>query len=210
MSVSITKEGLVKASGEINPNLLSRYVAPGTGSPTSTSTAGRTKYYGDYGIIIPATENADTYFNLFMKQQLTANAKYTISCNVSGLLEGGYYNFPLFTQSNTAMGILQLNHNGLCSLTFTMTYTGAQTASTVGSETVYRCFMDDTARTIPSGQGAITVTHFKLEAGEIATPWCPYTNDPNYAGDICGFTEIDATQCSIGKNCVTATEFIEW
>jgi hypothetical protein len=208
MSINITKQGIINASGQINPNLLSRYVAPGQQNPGATSTAGRTNYYGDYGIIIPATENADTYFRLFLKQQLTANAKYTISCNVSGLLDGGYYNFPLFAQGNTSMGILQLNHNGLCSLTFTMTY-GTQTAVTVGSETVYICFMDDTARTIPSGQGPITVTHFKLEAGEIATPWCPYTNDPNYVGDICGFTEIDATKCSIGKNCITATEFIE-
>lgn len=209
MSVSITKEGLVKASGEINPNLLSRYVAPGQGSPTSTSTAGRTQYYGDYGIIIPATENADTYFRLFLKQQLTANAKYTISCNVSGLLDGSYYRFPLFAQGNTSMGVLQLDHNGLCTLTFTMTY-GTQTAISAGSETIYICFMDDSVRALASGQGAITVTHFKLEAGEIATPWCPYTNDPNYTGDICGFTEIDATQCSIGENCITATDFIEW
>ena len=209
MSVNITKQGVVNASGNTNPNLLSRYVAPGAGNPGATSASGRTQYYGDYGIIIPATQNSDTYFNLFMKQQLTLNAKYTISCNVSGLLDGGYYYFPLFAQANTSMGLLKLDHNGLCSLTFTMTY-DAQTAATVGSETVYRCFMDDIQRNIVSGQGAITVTHFKLEAGEVATPWCPYTADSNYVGDICGFTEIDATQCSIGENCVTATEFIEW
>lgn len=209
MAVNITKQGIINASGNINPNLLSRYVAPGGQNPGATSNAGRTKYYGDYGIIIPATENADTYFRLFLKQKLTANAKYTISCNVSGLLDGGYYNFPLFAQGNTSMGILKLDHNGLCTLTFTMTY-GTQTAVTVGSETVYICFMDDIARTIKSGQEPITVTHFKLESGEVATPWCPYTLDPNYVGDTCGFTEIDATQCSIGENCISATDFIEW
>ena len=209
MSVNITQQGIVNASGNVNPNLLSRYVTPGQGSPGATSTAGRTQYYADYGIIIPATENADTYFRLFLKQQLTANAKYTISCNVSGLLDGSYYRFPLFSQGNTSMGVLQLDHNGLCTLTFTMTYS-TQTAVSVGSETVYICFMDDSARALASGQGAITITHFKLEAGEIATPWIPYTADPNYVGTTCGFTEIDATQCSIGENCVTATEFIEW
>lgn len=209
MSVSISKQGIVSASGGVNPNLFSRYVAPGQGSPGSTSTAGRTQYYGDYGILIPATENADTYFRLFLKQQLTSNAKYTISCNVSGLLDGSYYRFPLFSQGNTSMGVLQLDHNGLCSLTFTMTYS-TQTAVTVGSETVYICFMDDSVRAIASGQGTITVNNFKLEAGEIATPWIPATTDPNYAGDTCGFTEIGATQCSIGKECITATEFIEY
>jgi len=53
-----------------NPNLLNEYVTPGQGVPGATSTGGRTNYYGKYGIIIPATENADTYFRLFLKQQL--------------------------------------------------------------------------------------------------------------------------------------------
>ena len=159
-------------------NLLSRYVVPGQNNPTNTSTAGRTTYYGDYGIIIPAAENADTYFRLFLKEQLVANETYTISCQVSGLLEGSFYRFPLFGQGNTSMGMLQLNHNGLCSLTFTMTYSGAQTAVTTGSETVYILFMDDAGRSLSTGQGPITVTNFKIEKGSVATPWVPATTDP--------------------------------
>ena len=121
---------------------------------------------GKYGIIIPATENADTYFRLFLNKQLTANATYTISCHVSGLKEGSVYNFPLFAQGNASMGVLKLDHNGLCSLTFTMTY-GTQTAVTVDGRTVYIMFMDDSSRIIASGQGAITVTNFKLEEGSM-------------------------------------------
>jgi len=79
-----------------NENLLTRYVTPGQASPTSTATAGRTKYYGDYGIIIPAQESADTYFRLFLKEKLTLNEVYTISCQASGLLNGSYIRFPLF------------------------------------------------------------------------------------------------------------------
>lgn len=162
-------------------NLLSRYVVPGQNGPTSTATSGRTNWLGDYKIKIPATENADTYFRLFTTKQLTANTVYTISCQVDGLLDGSYYNFPLFAQGNTGMGVLQLNHNGLCSLTFTMTYGTQTTATGANGETVYICFMDDISRSLASGQGAITLSNFKLEEGSIATPWIPNSADALYS-----------------------------
>lgn len=161
-------------------NLLSRYVSPGQQNPNVTSTAGRTNYYGDYGIIIPATENADTYFRLYLKEQLVTNETYTISCNVSGLLNGSYYRFPLFSQGNTSMGVLNIDHNGICSLTFQMTYS-TQSAVNVGNETVYVCFMDDSARALASGQGSITLTNFKIEKGTNVTPWFPASTDPIYS-----------------------------
>ena len=208
MATNISKQGIASASGNVNLNLLSRYTVPGQNGPTNHSTAGRTEYYGDYGIIIPATENADTYFRLFLKQTLTNNAIYTISCNAEGLLAGTVYNFPLFAQNNTSMGLLVIDHNGLCSLTFTMTYS-TQTAVTVGDETVYICFMDDSGRNLSSGQGAITLSHFKIEEGSIATPWVPANTDPIYVGDCCGFTEIDKTSASIAKEYMSATQFYE-
>ena len=152
-----------------NKNLLSNYVTPGQNAPGSTTTAGRTNYYGNYGIIIPAVENADTYFRLFLKQQLVQGQTYTISCYVSGLLSGSYYNFPLFAQGNTSMGVLQLNHNGLCYLTFTMNSSSQPTVTTPEGITVYICFMDDSARALASGQGAIIINGFKLEEGNSCT-----------------------------------------
>lgn len=206
---NISKQGIVTATSYANPNLLSRYVSPGQAAPGSTATSGRTKYYGDYGIIIPATESADTYFRLFLKEKLVQNERYTISCQVSGLLSGSYYNFPLFTQSNTSMGLLKLNQNGLCCMTFTMTY-GTQTAVTIGDETVYICFMDDAARTIASGQGAITVTNFKIEEGTVPTPWVPASTDPIYVADHSSMFEIDDI-CKIHKNGnIQAYQFIEF
>ena len=165
-------KGLVlhyKLDNIVKPNLLSEYVVPGQKAPGSTVASGQTNYYGKYGIIFPATTNADTYFRLFLKQQLAQGTTYTISCSVSGLLPGSFYNFPLFAQGNTSMGVLQLNHNGLCSLTFTMNNSAQNTATTPEGDTVYICFMDDSNRTLVSGQGPITVTGFKLEEGNTAT-----------------------------------------
>lgn len=188
-------------------NLLSRYVVPGMASPTSTAAGGKTTWLGDYKITIPATENADTYFRLFTTKQLTANATYTISCKVDGLLSGSYYRFPLYAQNNTAMGVLNLDHNGLCSLTFTMTY-GTQTAATgANGETVYICFMDDSTRAIASGQGAITLSNFKLEEGSKVTPWSPASTDTLATTlNINGTTEYDTSGfCNNGTRTGTFT-----
>ena len=167
-------------NGSGQENLLSRYVSAGQNAPGSTSNGGRTLYYGDYGIQIPATENADTYFRLFLKEQLVVGDTYTISCHASGLLSGTYYRFPLFAQGNTSMGVLDINHNGLNQLTFTMNSSSQTAVQVSSSETVYICFMDDSGRSIASGQGTITLTNFKIEKGSKVTPWIPASTDPRY------------------------------
>ena len=213
MEVKKLSQGLVlhyplNRQGWGQENLLSRYVVPGQAGPTSTAAGGRTTWLGDYKITIPATENADTYFRLFTTKQLTANATYTISCQVSGLKEGSYYRFPLYAQNNTGMGVLQLDHNGLCSLTFTMTY-GTQTAATGASgETVYICFMDDSARSIASGQGAITVSDFKLEEGSTVAPWCPNSSDT--LATTMGLNSTTEYDCSGFCNNGTRTGTFSW
>lgn len=196
---NISKQGIVTATSHANPNFLIRRINAG----------GQTVANGDYSIKLPATTSADTYFSTFLKERLVEGTVYTISCMVSGLIDGTYYNFPLFVQSNSAMGMLKINHNGLCCMTFTMNST-TQTATTIDGETVYKCLMDDNGRNIASGQGAIILTDFKIEEGSIPTPWVPASTDPIYVADRSSMFEIDDI-CKIHKNGnIQALEFIEF
>ena len=206
---NISKTGIVTSTGYSNANLATRYVSPGGGAPGSTTAAGRTQYYGDYGIIIPAETSADTYFRLFFKEELTQNTVYTLSCYAQGLITDTYYRFPLFAQANSSMGLLSIDHNGLCTITFTMTYTGTITSYSIDGGTVYTCLMDDINRNIASGQGPITLTQFKLEKGSVPTPWVPCSTDPLFLSQSDGLFEIDDI-CKIHKiGCIQAYEFIE-
>lgn len=183
--VKLLSQGLIlhyplDRNGWGQDNIASKYVVPGSNAPTTTTTAGRTVYIGDYSIKIPATENADTYFSIYYSKPLESGKIYTLSGTVSGIVSGTYYRFPLFQQSNTSMGVWQLDHNGICSLTFTMNYTGTIPTSTVSGVTYYRMFMDDSGRNIASGQGDIIISNIKLEEGSKVTNWIPNVNDSLY------------------------------
>ena len=176
------------------PNLLSKYVSPGQANPGVTTTAGRTNYLGNYSIQIPAAENADTYFRLFLTKQLIQNNKYTFSCYVSGLKEGTYYNFPFFAQGNTGMGVIHLDHNGLNTVTFTMNSSAQNAITDPEGKTVYIMFMDDSGRSIASGQQPFQITQMKLEKGDKVTEWIPNESDPLYSA--LGYDSNIESDCS--------------
>ena len=194
---------LQKGNLQINPNLLSQYVTPGQAAPGSTATAGRTIYLENYGIQIPATENADTYFRFFLISQLTTGTKYTFSCYVDGLINGTYYNFPFFAQGNASMGYIQLNHNGLNQVTFTMTNQTQTAVTDPQGRTIYIMFMDDNGRNIATGQGAFQIRKCKLEVGDKATPWIPNITDSIYT--IYGFISDESL-----SNPIKANQFYEY
>lgn len=210
MGVEIIKQGIWVADGSETGENLARYVTTGGNSPGNTSVAGRTNFYDSYGIIIPATENADTYFSIWYDTPLVNGQIYTLSGQVSGLLESSYYNFPLFAQNNSAMGMIKFNQNGLCYLTFTMNYSGSIPTATVNGKTFYRMFMDDNGRALASGQGKILIKNIKLEKGSKPTPWLPNQSDSIYVSSTVPFVETDkGNKLYIGQDYIDANQFYE-
>ena len=210
MAVNINKQGIWTANGNETKKNLVRYVTTGGNSPGNTSVAGRTNFYDSYGIIIPATENADTYFSIWYDTPLDNGQVYTLSAEVSGLLNGSYYHFPLFAQGNSAMGLIKINQNGLCSLTFTMNYTGTIQTATINGKTFYRMFMDDNGRALASGQGKILIKNIKLEKGSKPTPWLPNQSDSIYISSTVPFIETDeGNKLYIGQDYIDANQFYE-
>ena len=211
MGVDLSKQSIWIADGsEVNRNIATQYVMPGGNQPKMTSVAGRTNYIQDYGIKIPATENADTYFSIWYDSPLQNNKTYTLSAIVSGLLDNSRYNFPLFAQNNSTMGVLEINHNGLCFLTFTMNYSGSITTISFEGKTLYRLFMDDISRNIASGQGPIFINNIKLEQGDKPTPWLPNINDSKYISSTVPFTENNNNnKLYIGNSWISANQFYQ-
>lgn len=210
MGVNINKQGVWIANGNETKKNLVRYVTTGGNSPGNTSVAGRTNFYDSYGIIIPATENADTYFSIWYDTPLDNGQVYTLSAEVSGLLNGSYYNFPLFAQNNSTMGLIKFNQNGLCCLTFTMNYTGTIRTATINGKTFYRMFMDDNGRALASGQSKILIKNIKLEKGSKPTPWLPNSLDSVYVSSTVPFIETNKdNKLYIGQNYINANQFYQ-
>ena len=187
MSTNITKQGLACASGQINPNLLA----------------------GSYLTNKLDTDGSKTLtYTCPDRSLLKAGTKVTVSVdievyNVATMRRIGVE--PSFTSSSGTMYIGAwttdtTNRKERISNTVTLAYD----AINLSQNGIYIQNV-----TFNSG-GYIILRNPKLEISDHPTPWCPNINDNIYVGDICGFTEIDATQCSIGENCITATEFIEW
>lgn len=126
---------------EISQGLVLHYkldgLSQGSGNNlvTGLTKGGQTTVVGN--TIVTSGENADTYFKINLSSALILNKSYTIGIDAENLPDGGYFNFPIGAQNNTA-GAIRL-YNGHNELTF------------VANDTIVNCgtslMMDDNART---------------------------------------------------------------
>lgn len=190
---NITQQGIVNASGQVNPNLFS-WSNKGASVITLNN-------YNNTGSFTQFT-NCLTF-----DASTTIGTTYTVSfwaSSPNGTTALHVYNSngsPRYFNFSTKL----TNNLGTEWQYFTYTFTntdkgsGSTTASVVNRIEIY----------MPSQMGG-QVKEIKIEEGSVATPWVPASTDSSYAGDICGFTELGGNICSIGEQCITANQFIEW
>jgi hypothetical protein len=183
------KEGLVKASGNVNKNLF------------SWNNRGATE------ITLNNYQNTGSFtqFNncLTFDPSTKIGTKYTISLwarSVNGTTKLQLYNAnstPRYFYFSTVL----TESLGADWQYFTYTFTNQDRGSgnILNRIEIY----------MPSQMGG-QVKEIKIEQGEVATPWVPASTDSSYTGDTCGFTELGGNICKIGEECISATNFIEW
>lgn len=206
MSVNISQQGIASASGQVNPNLVPNQGLFTKENPyilTTTSNDGYRWLSGSNFEVKPST----TYmYSVYCDGELASahtGAQGTFSMwlylcndgNASKSASGSYDSAVNFNSGNYSH--VQIGNRHI----WKYTTTASQRYMSI--------------RLNNYGTGGVTHKYwgFKIEEGTVATPWIPNVNDTNYVGDICGFTEslsLTSEQVSIGENCITATEFIEW
>lgn len=190
MSVNITQQGIVNASGNINANLL------------------KDSYY----TLTLQTDGSVSYQCTIPDiSKIKNGVSLVISCdielyNVKSMSRIGAE--PSFTTSGSTnwIGVWTNNIANRKERIFAV-HTMSGDATGVGQRGIYIQGV-----TFNSG-GYIKVSNPKLEIGTYPTPWCPNINDDIYVGNICGFTELDnkyVADFSIGETYIHANEFIEW
>ncbi len=133
----------------------------------SSFSAGRNISIENNNVIIKAQSTvSDTYFTIRLNEALLANTTYTLSCKIKNMNCSTSWFFPLFAQGNPISKQLEIyNNKPTTSVSFSLP-TGS---SYVGATTI---FMDDLGRP-SSNPNDITLYNFKLEKGDVATPWYP-------------------------------------
>lgn len=185
MSVSLGKNGVVSASGEIGANLLA-----------------------DSYIVLKQTTSGNTSMNYTVPDlsKITNGVKLTVSCdielyNVTGLSRIGCE--PSFSNGSKQVYIgVWTSDKTTRKERISQTWTMDGNAVSVGQRGIYI-----QGASFDTG-GYIIVSNPKLEINDHPTDWCPNINDDYYVGNTSGFNE-QSNIAQITKGCINAPDFIE-
>lgn len=201
MSVDITKQGIIEASGGVGANII----------------AGA----GVSGVPIDYTYPSSSYSDRFYCKTIVvpSASQYTLSFYAKSTVAGDkvrahFYNPSTTTKAESSQGSIGTNSDG--NMTFTLSteweyYWVVYTqSSTTATKSVIFPRMGSTA-SYPdmSGTGTVSIWGLKLEEGNHPTPFMYANNNTNYIGDQHGFIEAPKESCSIYNDFVVANDFIE-
>ena len=191
--VSITKQGIVRASGsDIQPNLLKgtnfQCILNTDGSAIKTYTCPDLSQL-KAGTILTVSVDIEVY---------NVNTMRRIGCEPSFTSSGSSMYVGVWTSTTTNRKVRIYN-----------TVTLARDAIALGQNGVY--IQDVTFNT----GGYIILSNPKLEISSVPTAWCPNINDDYYVGSAGGFIERSVSpsisaDAQIYKDHVECIDFIEW
>ena len=202
MSVSITKEGLVKASGGVGANLIAGAGVSGVPIDYTYPTSSYRDKFSCKTLVVP---NASQYTLSFYAKSTVAGDK----------VRAHFYNPSTTTKAESSQGKTTTSTDG--NMTFTLStewelYWVVYTqSSTTATKSVIFPRMGSTA-SYPdmSGTGTVSVWGLKLEEGAHPTPFTYANTVASYVGEDHGFIEVPKEGASIYQNSVIANNFIEW
>lgn len=196
MGLSISKQGVISASGEnVNPNLL----------------AGSNIFLKDTTGNVRVSE----FYTIPDLTKLKAGTNLVVSCdievyNVASMSRIGVEPSFFYTGGGTNQIYIgkwtneTYNRKQRIYATYTLSYdvTGYNQCGIYIQNVVYNT------------GGYTIVSKPKLEIGTYPTPWCPHVNDAYYAGSNCGFFEssnpyVIGANTSFNKNYIITKELIE-
>ena len=197
MGVSISKQGIVKASGGVGANVVKNT------SPNEIQYSYPASSYSDrWSATTPEIASASQY-------TLSFYAKSTVS---GDKVRAHWYSPNTTTKAESNQGVTSTSSDG--NITFTLStqwekywVTWTQSTTTAVKHLVFpRMFSQASGGA--TGVGTVSVKMVKLEAGNTPTAWIPNVADANYS-EYTGFFET--LNCHIQKNgYVESTEFIEY
>lgn len=219
---NITKQGLVKAPGQINENLFcNSYFSSNMPLGGSNDTSSYLGYYngstsihnlvnGEDTITLTNTSNLGINFKrLATDINLDSNSYYTISCEAKCSNANAHLDIGL-SYCNTSNSWVWRGGSNPQNFSAANTWQKFKLTFKPDANTKYigYCF------TVNCGDNhTLVLRRCKLEKGSIVTPWTPSPLDAIYTGSSCGFTElsiVSPAQASVNANFWVANEFIEW
>ena len=176
---------------EISQGLVLHYkldeLSQGSGNNlvTGLTKGGQTTVVGD--TIVTSGQNSDTYFKIVLSSALELNKSYTMGIDAENLPDGGYFRFPIGSQSNSSAGYIDI-------------YNGHNESVFIANDVIVNCgtslMMDDNTRTAWPNQ-CIFKNFYIYENTSIADS-SGYGNDGTILSDP--YTNSDADRYQISTH----------
>ena len=191
MSVSLGKNGVVSASGEIGDNII-----PNTSANVINYEYPASSSVDRFQVTTSIVPSASQYILSFWAKSAVAGDK----------VRAHYYNPNTTTTCESSQGVTKTASDGNMDFTLStdwefywVKYT--QTETTSAKRVIF-------PRMFSGYTGPVSIKCLKFEEGTVPTAWIPCSTDGDYVGNTSGFNE-QSSVAQITKGYINAPDFME-